>query len=117
VTHIYYSCILLYNTLSLYRFLLRRALGNPELIGHTFFWFLKAEMHVKEVAARFGVLLNLYMRKCGGYRTALGHQMLVMRQLETVAKAVALADSKEGRLKVLDVYHCIPLYTTGVAML
>lgn len=39
---------------ALVRFLLRRALGNPELIGHTFFWYLKAEMHVKEVAARFG---------------------------------------------------------------
>lgn len=47
------------------------------------------------------VLLNLYMRKCGGYRTALGHQMLVMRQLETVALAVGQADSKEKRLQVL----------------
>lgn len=41
------------------------------------------------------------MRKCGSYRTALGHQMLVMRQLETVALAVGQEDSKEGRLRVL----------------
>ena len=39
---------------ALIRFLLRRALGNPETIGHTFFWYLRAEMHVKEVSARFG---------------------------------------------------------------
>lgn len=41
------------------------------------------------------------MRKCGSYRTALGHQILVMRQLESVARAVGKADSKERRLQVL----------------
>ncbi len=41
------------------------------------------------------------MRKCGNYRTALGHQMLVMRQLEAVASAVMQAESKEQRLQVL----------------
>ena len=44
---------------ALVRFLLRRALGNPELIGHTFFWYLKAEMHVKEVSSRFGGMVAL----------------------------------------------------------
>jgi len=86
---------------ALVRFLLRRALGNPEKIGHTFFWYLRAEMHVKEVRFRFGVLLNLYMRTCGQYRTALGHQMLVMRRLEEVAKQVQEASTKEERLRVL----------------
>lgn len=86
---------------ALVRFLMRRALGNPEKIGHTFFWYLKAEMHVKEVKLRYGLLLNLYMRTCGSYRTALGHQMLVMKRLEEVARQVQLAPTKEERLQVL----------------
>jgi hypothetical protein len=86
---------------ALVRFLMRRALGNPEKIGHTFFWYLKAEIHVKEVKTRFGLLLNLYMRTCGQYRTALGHQMLVMKRLEEVARHVQEAPTKEARLQVL----------------
>jgi phosphatidylinositol-4,5-bisphosphate 3-kinase len=39
---------------ALVRFLFRRALGNPEKIGHTLFWFLRAEVHIREVAPRFG---------------------------------------------------------------
>ena len=34
---------------ALARFLLRRSLRCPHLVGHTFFWCLKAEMHVREV--------------------------------------------------------------------
>lgn len=86
---------------ALARFLLRRALANPEKVGHTFFWYLKAEMHVKEVKQRFGLLLKLYMRTCGEYRTALGHQLLVMRRLEEVARHVQACSTKEERLQVL----------------
>lgn len=62
---------------ALTRFLLRRALGNPEKIGHKLFWLLRAELHTKEVSQQFSIILNLYMRTCGPYRTALGHQLLV----------------------------------------
>jgi hypothetical protein len=51
-------------------------------VGHTFFWFLKAEMHLPTVRERYGVLLDIYLRNCGGHRVALGHQILVMRRLE-----------------------------------
>lgn len=53
---------------ALARFLLRRALSNPTLIGHIFFWLLKAEMHVDVVRERFGVILDLYLRNCGTHR-------------------------------------------------
>ena len=86
---------------ALVRFLLRRALSNPEKIGHALFWYLKAEMHVKEVKQRFGLILKLYMRTCGEYRTALGHQLLVMRRLEEVARHVQACQTKEERLQVL----------------
>jgi phosphatidylinositol-4,5-bisphosphate 3-kinase len=47
------------------------------------------------------VYLDLYMRKCGTHRTHLGHQLLVLRHLETVSRAVLAAQSKEERLEVL----------------
>jgi phosphatidylinositol-4,5-bisphosphate 3-kinase catalytic subunit alpha/beta/delta len=98
---------------ALVRFLMRRALGNPEKIGHTFFWYLRAEMHVKENKFRFGLLLNLYMRTCGSYRTALGHQMLVMKRLEEVARQVQLAPTKEERLQVI-LMSSLPLNLTSM---
>jgi len=81
---------------ALARFLLRRALRNPRLIGHVLFWFLKAEMHLPEVAARYGVLIEHYLRNSGQHRTVLGHQMFVMAKLEATAMHVKDADSKEG---------------------
>ena len=44
---------------ALARFLLRRSLRSPHQVGHTFFWCLKAEMHVPEVSERFGLLLQV----------------------------------------------------------
>jgi len=86
---------------ALSRFLLRRALTSPTLIGHIFFWLLKAEMHEPVVRERFGVLLDLYLRNCGTHRLALGHQLLVMRRLENVANKVKAKDTKEERLAEL----------------
>jgi len=86
---------------ALSRFLLRRALSNPTLIGHIFFWLLKAEMHEPVVKERFGVILDMYLRNCGTHRLALGHQLLVMKRLEAVAARVQAQDSKEGRLNEL----------------
>jgi len=86
---------------ALARFLLRRALSNPTLIGHIFFWLLKAEMHVEVVRERFGVILDLYLRNCGTHRLALGHQLLVMKRLETVAGKVKEKETKAERLAEL----------------
>jgi len=86
---------------ALARFLLRRALSNPTFIGHIFFWLLKAEMHVEVVRERFGVILDLYLRNCGTHRLALGHQLLVMKRLETVAGKVKEKETKSERLKEL----------------
>ena len=37
---------------ALARFLLRRSLLNPRIVGHIFFWYLTAEMHVVDVRDR-----------------------------------------------------------------
>ena len=70
------------------RFLLRRAIRNPRLLGHQLFWSLKAEMHDPLVSDRYGVLLDMYRRNCGAHRGELGHQLFLMRQLQNVSDIV-----------------------------
>ncbi|GBG33290.1 Phosphatidylinositol 3-kinase 3 [Hondaea fermentalgiana] len=72
---------------ALSRFLLRRALRTPSLIGHRLFWLLKAEMHEDYIADRYGALLDTYLRHCR-VRQDLGHQQFVNSKLESIAAAV-----------------------------
>lgn len=46
------------------------------LVGHTFFWHLKAEMHCKEIALRFGLLLEAYLSFSGTQIDELAAQVL-----------------------------------------
>ena len=86
---------------ALVRFLLRRALRHPRVIGHVLFWYLKAEMHIPEIAARFGVVLDQYLRNCGEHKTDLGHQMFVMTKLQHIADEVKASASKEERQQLM----------------
>ena len=43
------------------RFLLTRALKNGR-VGHYFFWYLRAEMHLDEVSLRHGLMLEAFCR-------------------------------------------------------
>ncbi len=47
------------------------------------------------------VFKQAYLRNCGAHRIEIGHQMFVMRRLESVAEAVVLGDSKDERLRIL----------------
>jgi hypothetical protein len=38
-----------FNDSALARYLVRRAVRNPQGIGHVFYWYLQAEMHLPEV--------------------------------------------------------------------
>ena len=44
---------------ALSRFLLRRALMQPRLLGHIYFWLLQSEIDNKDVSKRFVVLLQV----------------------------------------------------------
>jgi phosphatidylinositol-4,5-bisphosphate 3-kinase len=68
-------------------FLLTRAVRCPNVIGHIFFWHLKAEMHVPEIAERYGVLLEIYLENCGAHRREL------MTQNQAISGFVAVARS------------------------
>jgi CRP-like cAMP-binding protein len=85
---------------ALARFLLRRALACPQLVGHAFFWLLKAEVDNPELRDRYGVLLDVYLRNCGEHRVALGHSQLVMNKLYEVSVKVQAEGKKADMLRV-----------------
>eukprot|EP00735_Rhodelphis_limneticus_P000750 TRINITY_DN11275_c0_g1::TRINITY_DN11275_c0_g1_i1::g.762::m.762 TRINITY_DN11275_c0_g1::TRINITY_DN11275_c0_g1_i1::g.762 ORF type:complete len:1066 (+),score=268.88,sp/P54673/PI3K1_DICDI/38.97/0.0,PI3Ka/PF00613.15/6.2e-59,PI3_PI4_kinase/PF00454.22/2.1e-50,PI3K_C2/PF00792.19/5.8e+02,PI3K_C2/PF00792.19/4.8e-25,PI3K_rbd/PF00794.13/0.00056,PI3K_rbd/PF00794.13/5.8e-13,HEAT_2/PF13646.1/0.14 TRINITY_DN11275_c0_g1_i1:311-3199(+) len=89
-----------YHDSSLARFLMRRALRCPDLIGHQFFWHMKAEMHVAEISERFGLLIEEYLRACGIHRKRLSIQNQVMEMLVGVANHIKTVSTAE-RLTVL----------------
>eukprot|EP01133_Synstelium_polycarpum_P010564 gene10564-12289_t len=72
---------------ALARFLLRKALGSRP-IGHLFFWYLKADLHVANIAERFGLLLEAYLHACGSHRTELASQINVIDSLGDVARKI-----------------------------
>eukprot|EP01113_Clastostelium_recurvatum_P028422 TRINITY_DN3438_c0_g1_i4.p1 TRINITY_DN3438_c0_g1~~TRINITY_DN3438_c0_g1_i4.p1 ORF type:complete len:1453 (-),score=442.67 TRINITY_DN3438_c0_g1_i4:115-3945(-) len=76
-----------YHDSVLARFLVDRALRNPRL-GHSLFWYLKSEMHVPEISERFGLMLEAYLRGCGGHREELGRQNEVLKSLVRVANLI-----------------------------
>jgi hypothetical protein len=73
---------------ALARFLLRRAIANPARVGHSLYWALQADLHIPGSAHRFGLLKNIFLRHCGGYRRALGHQCFILQKLQQVQNAI-----------------------------
>ncbi|XP_053378976.1 phosphatidylinositol 4,5-bisphosphate 3-kinase catalytic subunit alpha isoform-like isoform X2 [Mercenaria mercenaria] len=55
-----------YQNNDLSRFLLRRALKN-KIVGHTYFWHLRSEIHNGMSQLRFAPLLEAYCLYCGSY--------------------------------------------------
>eukprot|EP00118_Oscarella_pearsei_P004619 m.20043 g.20043 ORF g.20043 m.20043 type:complete len:1310 (+) comp27959_c0_seq1:623-4552(+) len=53
-----------YDDSFLARFLLKRALRS-KMIGHSLFWYLRAEFKMSRFVNRFGALLEAYLRYCG----------------------------------------------------
>jgi len=89
-----------YHDSALARFLLKRAWGNWK-IGYSFFWFLKSEMHLADVAERFTVLLASFLRGCGPLLKELVKQNDVNSQLVRVAEKVKLAPGPERKRVLL----------------
>ena len=71
-----------YHNSALARFLVRRALISPLTIGHSLFWMLYNEMHLPIIEERFGLLLSLYLSRCGKYRDSLRQQLYLNNRLK-----------------------------------
>eukprot|EP01117_Protostelium_nocturnum_P006783 TRINITY_DN2436_c0_g1_i2.p1 TRINITY_DN2436_c0_g1~~TRINITY_DN2436_c0_g1_i2.p1 ORF type:complete len:1251 (+),score=411.48 TRINITY_DN2436_c0_g1_i2:224-3976(+) len=89
-----------YHDSDLARFLLRRGLEDPS-IGHSLFWYLKAEMHEAEISERYGVLLEAYLRGCGIHRAELKKQILSLKELARTANHIKGVKDPVERLSVL----------------
>merc|ERR1711965_927608 len=75
-----------YHDSPLLRMILRRALKNPNKIGHTLFWLLRSEMHVPDVCERFGIALEVYLKFCGTHQTFLFRESKVNSMIQAVAE-------------------------------
>jgi hypothetical protein len=75
-----------YHDSALARFLLKRALNNRTRIGHDFFWYLKSEMHIPEIAERYAILLETYLRGCGNTHRYCNVSSFVMFHREELMK-------------------------------
>lgn len=89
-----------YHQSALAMFLLRRAWSNPK-IGHSFYWYLKAEMHQEDAAERYTLLLEAYLRGAKGSRKELIKQNLVTEKLVGVAQKIKEISNAEQRKAVL----------------
>eukprot|EP01119_Soliformovum_irregulare_P017393 TRINITY_DN5165_c0_g1_i1.p1 TRINITY_DN5165_c0_g1~~TRINITY_DN5165_c0_g1_i1.p1 ORF type:complete len:1287 (-),score=389.49 TRINITY_DN5165_c0_g1_i1:1418-5278(-) len=85
-----------YHDSALARFLLRRALKSRR-IGHSFFWYLKSEIHVPEISERFGLLLESYLRGCGTHRAELQKQTAILKDFTRVANFIKNIGPSERR--------------------
>ena len=79
----------------LLRMLLRRALKNPNKIGHSFFWLLRSEMHVPDICERFGIALEVYLKFCGTHQTYLFRENRVNSMIQGVAERTTKQPKKK----------------------
>ena len=88
-----------YHNSALAMFLLKRSWNNRN-IGNSFYWFLKAELHLADLAERYTVLLESYVRGDERLLRELVKQQDVNNQLITAALKIK-STPKEDRKRVL----------------
>lgn len=92
---------------TLARFLLRRAIANPARVGHCLYWSLAADAHIKGSAHRFELLKNTFLRHCGSYRTALGHQNFILQKLKQIQDKVKCMKETHNYTKKDELRKCV----------
>jgi hypothetical protein len=91
-----YEC---YHLSALALFLLRRALSN-RLIGHRFFWYLKAEIHQVEIRERYGLIIEAYLHACGDFRRDIFRENKVLNDLTAVGNLIKSTPAAERLQKL-----------------
>lgn len=69
-------------------FLLERSLENTRVVGHAFFWSIKASLHEFRSYERFYLILERFLMCCGKYKHELYRQDVVNQALIKVHKEV-----------------------------
>ncbi|ESS65610.1 phosphatidylinositol 3-kinase 2 [Trypanosoma cruzi Dm28c] len=83
-----------YHDSALFRFLLRRSLQSPHMIGHYVFWYLVSEMENTSVSERYGLLLEELIRRMPERKVYL-RQLYLADQLFECAMRVKDAPKKD----------------------
>lgn len=60
-----------YHYSALGEMLLERSLNNPYVVGHAFFWALRANLHLRTSYERFSLLLEQFLMLCGKFKKEL----------------------------------------------
>jgi hypothetical protein len=80
------------------RFLLRRSIQNPPIVGHSLYWTMFTEKNVQDPHRHCRVLLELFLRKCGDkYRKEIGKQRFIIRELSAISHIVGRIPSSSAR--------------------
>ena len=86
-----------YDDSPLLRFMLRRSLRNPMVVGHKLFWLLRSELHNRETLGRYGLLLEMYVANCGPHRGPLKGIHHTVHSLERVTSNIVNLGKKEKK--------------------
>jgi phosphatidylinositol-4,5-bisphosphate 3-kinase len=76
-----------------------RAVLAPYRIGHQLFWLLRSEMHNADIAERFGVLLFMYLNRCGPHRMYIRRQVVVNDKIRVIAEQIKTISNKARRVE------------------
>jgi hypothetical protein len=87
----------LYDDSVLLRFMLRRSLRNPLVVGHKLFWLLRSELHTRESLGRYGLLLEMYVMHCGPHRFLLTDIHHTVHSLERVTSNICALGKKDKK--------------------
>eukprot|EP01102_Stenamoeba_stenopodia_P009925 TRINITY_DN2950_c0_g1_i3.p1 TRINITY_DN2950_c0_g1~~TRINITY_DN2950_c0_g1_i3.p1 ORF type:complete len:1114 (+),score=230.47 TRINITY_DN2950_c0_g1_i3:111-3452(+) len=90
----------LHHDSGLVRFLLKKAWQNTK-IAHSFYWHLKAEQHIPEIAERYTLILESFLRGCGKHRTELAKQADLVKKLVVVAEKIKKIPQNERKESML----------------
>ena len=80
-------------------FLLEKALKNTRVVGHAFFWALKANLHWEHSRERFFLILERFLMCCGQFKNDFLKQVYVNESLVSLAKKVNHVLDEEGASK------------------
>eukprot|EP00750_Incisomonas_marina_P031094 INCI7705.8.p1 GENE.INCI7705.8~~INCI7705.8.p1 ORF type:complete len:785 (-),score=146.41 INCI7705.8:448-2802(-) len=85
-----------YHDSALVRMLLRRALYSPNTIGHPLYWFLRSEMSNADIAPRYSLVLEMYLRHAGKHADHLEKQHIANQVFaEVTSTAMVLKKRKK----------------------
>ena len=88
-----------YHYSALGEMLLERSLSNPYVVGHAFFWSLRANLHMRTSFERYSLLLEQFLMLCGKFKTELKIQFEVNNNLVKVSGCVQKYGEEYKRLK------------------